>query len=138
MTVRYGTRGNPYPDSAERRRKRQRDRARERYATEPGYREKMRIRNAKFGPEFTKRMRKLVLEHYGKFCACCGENETRFLTVDHVNRDGHEHRKQIRSTNVNAWLVRHDFPHTVKIQILCFNCNMAREFNGGVCPHKEK
>ena len=33
-----------------------------------------------------------VLDHYGRACSCCGETEPAFLTIDHVNNDGAEHR----------------------------------------------
>lgn len=84
------------------------------------------------------RLRKLVLEHYGGSppkCACCGETEIRFLTVDHINPTHKPDRKGKRKRGVNyGWIVKNDFPEG--FQILCFNCNCGRYYNGGICPHK--
>lgn len=53
------------------------------------------------------------------------------LDVDHVNNDGAEHRKEVRS-NFYAWLKQQGFPEGY--QILCRNCNWAK-FRLGECPH---
>jgi len=81
------------------------------------------------------RKRKLqALEHYGGKCTCCGESEEKFLTFDHINNDGNEHRKTARG-KIASWLHSHGYPKGV-IQILCWNCNLAKE-KFGVCPHQE-
>lgn len=75
-----------------------------------------------------------ILDAYGHACACCGERERLFLTVDHVNNDGAEHRKTFNG-DLYKWLIRQGFPDG--FQILCFNCNMGKYRNGGVCPHHQ-
>jgi len=78
----------------------------------------------------------LVLCHYGSRCACCGENELLFLSIDHVNNDGASHRKGNGGSshnNIYAWLVRKKFPPG--FQVLCMNCNHGKHRNRGVCPH---
>jgi len=80
-----------------------------------------------------------VLAHYGNRCACCGENEPLFLTIDHVDNDGHLFRKGnggSRHNNVYQWLVWNNFPSG--FQVLCLNCNQGKHRNGGVCPHVTK
>ena len=80
-----------------------------------------------------------VFEHYGNCCACCGENEPLFLTVDHVDNDGWSQRRghgKSSHNNIYAWLVKECFP--LKFQILCSNCNHGKHRNGGVCPHVSK
>jgi len=81
-----------------------------------------------------------VLEHYSKgepICACCGEKETKFLTVDHINNGGNAHRAETGAgSSLHRWLINHNFPEG--FQILCFNCNCGRSVNGGICPHKEE
>ncbi len=76
---------------------------------------------------------------YGGFeCACCSEREPMFLSLDHVNNDGREHREQIGSTGgarFYKWLRDNGYPPG--FQVLCMNCNHGRHRNGGVCPHKE-
>ena len=79
--------------------------------------------------------KKVVFDHYGHECSCCGENEPRFLTIDHVNDDGAQHRKKVSAGNVLfRWLVNNNFPSAFRI--LCFNCNSGRYHNGGSCPHE--
>ncbi len=83
------------------------------------------------------KLKKIVFEHYGAVCDCCGENEVRFLTIDHINNDGAEHRKEVAAGAVFfKWIIINNFPNTVRI--LCFNCNSGRYHNGGVCPHEER
>lgn len=82
-----------------------------------------------------------AFEHYGgAICACCGESGFGFLTIDHVNSDGANHRREIFSNTsrgrgrIYGWLRSHGYPPG--FQILCFNCNCGRQHNGGICPHK--
>jgi hypothetical protein len=77
-----------------------------------------------------------ILDHYGRKCACCGEEEVLFLTVDHINNDGALHKKIIGSkdpASVRKWIVDNNFPDT--FQILCYNCNCAKG-KLGYCPHQ--
>jgi hypothetical protein len=85
-----------------------------------------------------RQLRREVLDAYGNSCACCGEPIPEFLTVDHVNNDGAEHRRQIgaRSLHLYKWLKANAFPKT-GFQLLCFNCNCSKGFNGE-CPHKRR
>ena len=77
-----------------------------------------------------------VFAHYGSCCACCGEDNMMFLTVDHVDNDGAEHRRTMtHGSTISVWLVKHNFPEG--FQILCYNCSCGRAHNGGVCPHQE-
>lgn len=70
----------------------------------------------------------------GYVCACCGESDPIFLTIDHVNNDGNAHRKEIGKRVIYYWLKDHNYPPG--FQILCWNCNRAKHYNGGVCPHQ--
>ena len=83
---------------------------------------------------------KLLFEHYGTVCACCGEANPIFLTLDHINNDGAEHRKSMGGRsgyNLHRQVVANNFPSG--FQILCYNCNCGRARNNGICPHnKEK
>lgn len=80
-----------------------------------------------------------VLDHYGRTCACCGETTELFLTIDHVNNDGAEHRRNKLSGGAGnvlyRWLVSNGFPPG--FQTLCYNCNMAKGFYG-ICPHERR
>lgn len=80
-------------------------------------------------------LRQKVLSHYGgqkPVCKCCGESNTAFLTIDHINGGGSQHRKRVR-TDFYGWLVRENYPKG--FQLLCFNCNSAKHIYG-ICPHK--
>lgn len=83
------------------------------------------------------KLRLTILQFYGNGkleCVCCGENNTRFLTIDHVNNDGHEHRMKVKAGNLLRWIQTNRFPKG--FQTLCFNCNSGRALNDGICPHK--
>jgi len=74
------------------------------------------------------------INHYGAFCVCCGEKEDKFLSIDHVNNDGFIHRKTTKNfRNIYLWLKKNNYPNIV--QVLCFNCNLGKRVNGGICPH---
>lgn len=91
--------------------------------------------------EYNKRIRFLVLQHYSTlipFCNCCGEKELKFLSIDHINGGGNQHRKKLgykdgKGGNIYHWLNRNNFPEG--FQVLCHNCNMAKGFYG-MCPHR--
>lgn len=81
-------------------------------------------------------LRAEMIAAYGGKCVCCGESNPRFLTIDHVDGGGTKHRRSI------GWSGNGIFAHLKKLgwpqegyQLLCFNCNCGRAFNGGVCPH---
>ena len=85
-----------------------------------------------------RRVRNSVLDHYGRKCACCGEDTVEFLAIDHVGGGGNAHRRKINGndkTGSNAfyrWLIKNDFPSG--FQTLCHNCNFAKSAYGW-CPH---
>ncbi len=83
--------------------------------------------------------RTAVLHHYGNICACCGEDNPLFLCIDHMNNDGAKHRKEFKlhsGGRLEKWLIDNNFPN--EFQILCYNCNVGKWRNKGICPHKEK
>lgn len=92
-------------------------------------------------------IRARCVEAYGGECACCGDGRVYFLTFDHVNNDGAEHRRELfggdRPTGrpkgstytFLRWLVNNGFP--AMIQLLCANCQLGKVRNGGSCPCQE-
>lgn len=83
-------------------------------------------------------LKRLVIGHYGGKCACCGEEQIEFLTIDHMNNDGSKHRKSLGirkggGVKFYRWLRNNKFPPG--FQVLCFNCN-ATKYLFGVCPHQ--
>jgi len=83
---------------------------------------------------YANRIKLEVLQAYGSVCACCGETEPDFLTMDHMNGGGTAHRHEIRRS-IYSWLKSRGFPKGY--QVLCFNCNCGKGADG-VCPHKRK
>lgn len=78
-----------------------------------------------------------VLSHYSgnpPKCACCGETEICFLSIDHINGGGNKERKQIKG-NFYLWFINNNFPEGY--QVLCMNCQFGRKCNKGICPHQE-
>ena len=86
------------------------------------------------------RRRAKVIEHYNNKCACvkCPETKIQFLTIDHINNDGKQHRKEIGISRGGdqfyKWIIKNNFPKF--LQLLCWNCNLGKEHNNGVCPHE--
>lgn len=96
-----------------------------------GCRDKNNVRNKKKEAI----LKKLVFDEYGRACTCCGQNfDDKFLTLDHVNNDGRDHRKTL-TTSIYSWAVKNKYPNT--LQTHCWNCNMGKNLNGGICPHRE-
>lgn len=88
------------------------------------------------GTRWHRALRLEVVRYYGgqdPRCACCGEAALVFLTVDHMANDGAAHRRRAKSyVGMLRDLKTRGFPPG--IQVLCFNCNLARGFYGA-CPH---
>lgn len=77
------------------------------------------------------RQRKLkILTHYGKgkaACVLCGENRIACLSIDHINNDGYEQRKQMHgrgSDTLYRWLETNNYP--TGYQTLCMNCQFIK------------
>jgi hypothetical protein len=85
--------------------------------------------------DYRLKQRTIVYRHYGNKCACCGEDNIKFLSIDHVNNDGHNERKSRggSSDQIIRRIILNNFPDTY--QVLCFNCNLGKSRNGGICPH---
>lgn len=85
-----------------------------------------------------RKVREQAIRAYGDKCACCGETEFGFFTIDHVENNGGVHRKEIgvsAGTAFYQWLIRNKFP--AGFQVLCMNCNAAKQW-WGECPHQTK
>ena len=85
---------------------------------------------------YARKLRRAAFDAYGgPVCACCGEDQELFLTIDHVNGDGAAHRRELGKRVIYGWLKEHGYPEGFRV--LCQNCNAGRWRNGGVCPHEE-
>lgn len=115
-----------------------------------------RVRNPRWCHECSRKnafnvkikLKNQILDHYGRSCICCGETNVAFLVLDHKNGNGNTHRKEIIASMKNAkagsdsryggagmyrWVIKHNFPED--FQILCYNCNCAKAYWPGGCPH---
>ena len=70
---------------------------------------------------------RFITAYEGK-CECCGEDNQRLLTIDHMGGGG-------RDTGHSAYAKAIKAGHSSgKYRLLCWNCNMAIG-NFGYCPH---
>jgi hypothetical protein len=77
-----------------------------------------------------------VIERYGNKCACCGEKNYKFLTIDHIINRGKVLKRKHPYIEYKRMLDEGFKPK--KYRVLCYNCNCGRQANGGICPHKER
>lgn len=97
--------------------------------------------------ERRQRLKMDVFNAYGgPRCACCGEDHAEFLTIDHIDQNGAQHRRSLQSELAWApvrgsmcgatfylWLKKNNYPSGFRV--LCFNCNFAIG-HFGKCPHQ--
>jgi len=115
----------------------QRDYRKRRRETDPEYAQKTKEWSLQGNRRKTKHRLEQLFAIYGNKCVCCGEGNLQFLTLDHINNDGNLDRANHKNdrthrTQMNAIL----HPDRSRYQILCFNCNLGKVRNKGVCPHK--
>lgn len=89
--------------------------------------------------EKRRELKRQVFEIYGgAFCRCCAETSLIMLTLDHMNNNGAAERKEWKSDGgVDGFyrkLKKRGFPDGY--QVLCYNCNVAKYHNNGICPHE--
>jgi ribosomal protein L37E len=73
-----------------------------------------------------------ILEHYGNKCTCCGETNSKYLQIDHINNDGNVQRKaepNVRGSRLLKRYIKNGYP--TDLQVLCANCHFAKSFYGG-------
>jgi hypothetical protein len=77
--------------------------------------------------------RAVMLAYGGLMCSCpgCLVTEIEFLTIDHIEGGGRNHRKKVG--NVYRWLIKHGFPPGYRT--MCMNCNLSRGLYG-YCPNE--
>lgn len=95
---------------------------------------KHKLARSQYSHEYCQKRKATIMQAYGGKCACCGESNLCFLCLDHIDGGGTQHRYRVGvGQNFYIWIVRQNFP--AGYQVLCYNCNMAKESPGG-CPHK--
>lgn len=84
--------------------------------------------------DYQQRLKAEFVAAYGGCCTCCGEARIEFMSVQHVNGDGKQHRASVHNARVYSDLRRRGWPKG-GITVFCMNCNFATK-NGRECPHE--
>jgi hypothetical protein len=70
-------------------------------------------------------------------CACCGESEREFLTIDHTSEGGSRMNRELGIPRggmpLYSWLFKNNYP--LGFELVCMNCNLSRAKHRGVCVH---
>ena len=94
--------------------------------------------------DYARRKKCEAIKRYGGYCVCCGEDRVEFLTLDHIDGKGNEHRRRMSpnkpsrpsgGTQFYLYLLRQE-QRDPNIQILCWNCNCTKHLYG-MCPHEQ-
>ncbi len=81
-------------------------------------------------------LRQIIINKLGGHCACCGESQYEFLSIDHINGGGNEEKREHgRSMVFYKYIIEQGCPKD-KYQILCHSCNQAKH-DGKECPHNK-
>lgn len=78
------------------------------------------------------RLRNDIFTAYGNKCNICGQTQEIYLQIDHINGDGHKHRKESSPSTIYNDIRKEGYPKD-KYQLLCANCHLAK--TRGVNPH---
>lgn len=74
-------------------------------------------------------LKKFILQHYGNgdiACVICGENRIDCLSIDHINNNGYEHRRETgNGVHFYNWLKKNNLP--IGYQTLCMNCQFLKK-----------
>jgi 5-methylcytosine-specific restriction endonuclease McrA len=111
---------------------------RKRQVSDANYRQKHPKRVKSSAKQSRDKLKREVIAHYGGHCACCGEQNIAFLTIDHINNDGKSDRIQLLGSNKGGcgfYSKIRQMGYPPGYQVLCWNCNHAKAIYG-TCPHQ--
>jgi hypothetical protein len=119
---------------------------RQRFHTKPEYRAWLNEwkRNYRATPEYKQkekqrrqsiRLEAIILFENPPKCQCphCDETDIKFLTFHHIYGEGRKQRKEVghgTQTQFYRWIINNIDDAKKILQVLCFNCNMAKKFFG--------
>lgn len=84
---------------------------------------------------YRQKLRTEMISAYGGKCTCCSESIYEFLTLEHLNNDGSQHRKNTsKDLGCLLDLKKRGWPKD-GYTVLCMNCNFAKKYKRG-CPHR--
>jgi len=105
------------------------------------WKEKNREKVREMSKQYRKTLKIKALKAYSRDkirCVCCGEKEIDFLCLDHIENTGKSDRKKYGlGTQFFKWLKANNYPQNLKLQVMCYNCNISKRING-ICIHKLK
>lgn len=96
--------------------------------------EKYRDKQSKDDIERRQMKKQFVVDLYGGICMQCGESNIEYLTIDHINNDGAEHRRNA-GPNIYHLIYEEKIPID-GYQLLCYNCNCAKTVDYSGYPYK--
>ena len=100
------------------------------------YKKKWRSNHPHDGRSRYRELRSDTIEKLGGVCVCCGESEKKFLTIEHVNGGGRQHRAD-RGTSGILRDIRDSGYDQEMFKVLCYNCNCSKG-RWGYCPHQRR
>lgn len=100
--------------------------------TGPKFCDECRIEYNRYMKAKREEYRASIYKAYGSRCACCGESEILFLSIDHVLGGGRQHRLNKSPYSVLVEIINKNFPK--EFQLLCHSCNQGKNLNNGICP----
>jgi hypothetical protein len=99
------------------------------------YRQRNKPKHNEYQRVWAKQVKVEGVKAYGGKCSCCGEDDLRFLTLEHLA--GHfVEGKHLKSSKGWSQAKKLGWPKDL-FTVLCFNCNCAKGIYG-VCPHQIK
>lgn len=100
------------------------------------YRAKNNARTNTISRDSRKNTKIKTFEQYGGcYCCWCNEDDLTVLTLDHIDNNGAKQRKLLQingGVTFYNWLKKNNYPPGY--QVLCHNCNMAKQYNNGILP----
>lgn len=111
-----------------------------RYAYIKSWNAKNKSKVSGYQKKYKTKLRKQVIGYYSAYtyrCACCHEKNWEFLTIDHIENNGAEHRRELGIKGGHRyynWLINNNFPKGYRV--LCANCNHSLGV-WGYCPHNK-
>lgn len=68
-------------------------------------------------------------------CECCEQvKDFHFMTIDHLDNNGSEHRREIGAHRIDQDALRYGFNPKYRLAIMCWDCNLSIG-SYGFCPH---
>lgn len=81
-----------------------------------------------------KKLRSEILDLLGGKCVCCGETNKIYLQVDHLNKDGKQHRALCNNDTYTLFKDIKKNPSRFELRVLCASCHFAFT-QGEQCQH---